>query len=92
MAAATRDLVRARDAFRGGDLDLAARLLKRILSAQPAHGAANELMGYVEAQRGDRVRALAMEPGLFEGDHVTYGRRIHGGHRTMKSEGGWRCC
>ena len=57
MATPAKDIAIARQAFSQGDFALAARMLKRVLAAQPGHSLANELMGYVEANRGNLARA-----------------------------------
>lgn len=53
-----RDLARAEDAFRGGDLRSADELLRRLLRREPANSRANELMAYVAGNRGDLERAF----------------------------------
>jgi Flp pilus assembly protein TadD len=58
VAAPVKEIAAAREAFREGDLALARRLLARVLAAQPRHSAANELMGYVEANQGNLGRAV----------------------------------
>lgn len=53
MAAITRVLGEAEEAFQRDDLARAARLLGRVLLAAPAHSRAHELMAYVEGRRGN---------------------------------------
>jgi tetratricopeptide (TPR) repeat protein len=59
VASHARDLADAEEAFRRGDLPRAARLLKRVLLAAPAHSRAHEVMAYVEGRRGNLEAALS---------------------------------
>ena len=48
-----KDLARAEEAYRGGDLSAADETLRRILRREPANSKANELMAYIAGNRGD---------------------------------------